>query len=134
MQMTQIKLLFSIFGDLLNPSLFSKLISLNGSDFGFKDDPIPNRNNLKRKETFWEYSSGFTQTLYLEELTDIFVQKFNPCLATIIRYIEENSLETKIFIVIEIIDDEKPSLFFKKEFMDMVVKMNGEIDIDLYIL
>jgi hypothetical protein len=37
-------------------------------------------------------------------------------------------------IVIEIINGEKPILSFDNRFMEIVSRMNGEVDIDLYIV
>ncbi|MGM9508115.1 DUF4279 domain-containing protein [Larkinella sp. GY13] len=131
---TRIKLVFSIFGDLLNPLSFSELTGLNPSSTWLKGDTVSNRINLFRKETCWTYSSEYIETLYLEELLENFFQKFRANLPKVADYIKINNLETKVDIVVEIVNDEKPSLSFSKHFLDLVVKINGEIDIDLYYL
>lgn len=128
--MTKIKLIYTVFGDLLNPNLFTEIANLSPTSFWFKGDIVPNRKvNLTRKETCWEYSIDFIQTLYFDDIASLFVQYFNPKLDDIVKYISENNLETKVDIVVEIVDSEKPAIFFDKNFMDMIVKMNGEIDI-----
>lgn len=131
--MTKIKLIFAIFGDLLNPKLFTKIAKLSPTSFGFKGDAIPNRKlGLTRKETRWEYSFGYIQTLDFDDVANLFVQQFSPHIEDVAKYINENSLETKVYLVVEIVNDEKPAIYFDKNFMGLVVKMNGEIDIDLY--
>lgn len=133
--MTKIKLIFAIFGDLLNPKLFTEITKLSPTSIGFKGDPIPNRKlGLTRKETHWEYSFGYIETLFFDDIANLFVERFSPHIEDIAKYINENSLETKVYIVAEIVNDEKPAIYFDKKFMGLVVKMNGEIDIDLYIL
>jgi hypothetical protein len=133
--MTKIKLIISIFGDLLNPKIFTEIAKLSPTSFWFKGDPIPNRKpGLTRKETCWEYSFNFIETLFFDDVNHLFVHHFNQHLEDIAKYIKENNLETKVDVVVEIINDEKPSISFDKKFMDLVVKMNGEIDIDLYYL
>lgn len=131
--MTQIKLIISVFGDLLKPKEFSEISGLKPTSFWFKNDTIPNRKiKIKRKETCWEYSYGFIQTLFFDDISNLFIQHFGNELESITNYINKNKLDTKVDIVVEIINDEKPALSFDKNFMDLIVKMNGEIDIDLY--
>lgn len=131
--MTKIKLTFAIFGDLLNPRLFTELTKLSPNDFWFKGETVSNRKlGLTRKETSWEYSIGFVETLYFEELANLFIQDFSLKLNDIIKYIENNRLETKINIVVEIVNNRNPAISFDKKFIELVLKMNGEIDIDLY--
>lgn len=133
--MTKIKLIMTVYGDLLDPHYFSKLVKITPTSFWFKGDSIPNRKiNLVRKETCWEYSSEFLETLFLEDLTISISDKFNPSIEKISNYITKNFLETKIFLVIEIINKETPAIFFSKEFLEFVTKMNGEIDVDMYVL
>ncbi|MGE0931757.1 DUF4279 domain-containing protein [Peijinzhouia sedimentorum] len=133
--MTKIKLIFEIFGDLLNPNSFTEITKLSPTSFWFKGDAIPNRKlGLTRKETCWEYSFDFIHTLYFDDVANLFIQHFSPYLEDIVKYIEENNLETKVDVVVEIINDEKPTLSFDKKFMNLIVKMNGEIDIDLYYM
>ena len=102
--MTKIKLIFAIFGDLLNPKLFTEIAKLSPTSTWFKGD------------------------------ANLFVHNFTPHLEKVVRYIEENKLKTKKDIVVEIVNDEKPAMSFDKNFMGLVVKMNGEIDIDLYFI
>jgi hypothetical protein len=131
--MTKIKLIFAIFGDLLNPKLFTEIAKLSPTSFWFKGDTIPNRKlGLTRKETCWEFSFDFVHTLYFHDVANLFIKHFSPYVEDIVKYIEENDLKTKVDVVFEIVNDEKPAISFDKNFMGLVIKMNGEIDIDLY--
>jgi hypothetical protein len=133
--MTQIKLLFSIFGDLFNPETLSDILKISPIAFWSKGDLVPNRNiELVRKETCWEYSTGFIQTLNFEDVSVQFIKLINPNIHLLEKYIGENKLQTKIDIVVEIVNDEKPSLYIGKDFIELLVRINGEIDIDLYYL
>jgi hypothetical protein len=85
--MTQIKLVITIFGDLLNPHTLSKTIGFAPTEFWFKGDVIPNRKNgITRKETCWQYSIGFLQTLSFEELSDQFIKSFSTNIDPLINY------------------------------------------------
>lgn len=133
--MTKIKLILAIYGDLLDPQHFSKLSKITPTSFWLKGDIISKyKTKPTRKETCWEYSSEFMDLLYLEELTNVLCKKFNPTIKETSDYIDKNNLETKLDIVIEIINPETPVLYFNREFIELIAKMKGEIDIDMYLL
>ena len=133
--MTQIKLIFAFFGDTLNLDVLSEIMQFSPTSSWQKGDLIPNRKNgLVRKETCWEYSTGFIQTLNFEDVSSQFIELIKPNIHLLEKYVNENKLQSRIDIVIEIVNDQKPSLFIEKNLMELVTKMNGEIDIDLYYL
>lgn len=133
--MSKIKIILSIYGDLLDSQYFSDLIKISPTSFWTKGDIIPNRKkNITRKENCWEYSTGLIETLSLEEITCEFIEKFNPFISVISDYLTKNNLEAKIDLVVEITNKEIPSLFFSKEFINIVFKLRGELDFDLYFL
>jgi hypothetical protein len=133
--MTQIKLIFSIYGDLLNAMIVSEITKLQPTEFWSKGDLIPNRKNgLLRKETSWQFSSGFIQTTSFEDVSNPFIESIKPNLDMLAKYISENNLETKVDVVIEILNNEKPSLYIDKNFLEILLRLNGEIDVDLYLL
>jgi len=133
--MTQVKLIFAIFGDLINLKSLSDIMKVSPTSFWEKGDLIPNRKNgLVRKETCWEYAIGFIQTLNFEDVSAQFIELIKPNIHLIESYVKENKLQTKIDIVVEIVNDEKPSLIIGMNLMELMIRMNGEIDIDLYYL
>lgn len=133
--MTRIKITISIYGDLLDPEVVSKVTELNPSSFGYKGDAIPNRKEgVVRRETFWEYSSGFIESLFLDDIASLFVERFSPNEKSLMEYIEDKKLKSKIYFIIEVVNENKPSIYLDRTFIDLVVKLNGEVDIDLYLL
>jgi hypothetical protein len=72
------------------------------------------------------------ETRDIKELTDLFVKQFSPNIKEISDYIKKNNLDTKIDIVAEIADNEEPALYFHSDALNLIVQMNGRIDIDLY--
>lgn len=133
--MTQIKLTLAIFGDVINLKLLNDIVKVSPTSFWEKGDIISNRKNgLVRQETCWEFTKGFIQTLDFEDISSQFIELLKPNIHLIENYINENNLHAKIYIVVEIVNDEKPSLFISKNLMELILRMNGEIDIDLYYL
>jgi hypothetical protein len=128
----QMKIVFSIFEDIFNPIDFTEYIGIQPSSFYFKGDKIPNRNGLLRQESSWDYSIGFIQTLLFEDVAQIYLETFENKIDDIREYIKRYKLEAKIYIVVEIGDEETPALYFDKPFLETVHRLNAVIDIDMY--
>ena len=69
----------------------------------------------------------------MDEVCDLFMQRFNSRIEDIVQYINDNCLETQIDVVVEVEDNQAPSLSMSKDLISLMAKMNGSIDIDLYI-
>lgn len=128
---TQMKIIFSVFGDEFNPMDFTKYVGFEPTEFWYKGDKIPNRNGILRKESSWDFTTGFVKTLFFDEIIKIFLDAFSTKIEKIKDYIEINKLDVKFFVIVEI-EEDTPALFFNKLFLDTVHRLNAEIDIDLY--
>jgi len=104
----------------------------NGN-YWHKGDNISN-NNIFRKETAWEYSTEFIQTYYLEDVSNLLYNKFETHMNDISNYVKSRKLETKINVITESAFGETPALFINKKLINFLYKIEGVIDIDLYIL
>lgn len=62
------------------------------------------------------------------------VRDFSYSLDVLSNYIFEKGLESNIYIVSQIINNETPALCFSKPFLNMISNLNGEIDVDLYVI
>ena len=127
---TQIKIIFSVFGDMFNPSDFTKNIGINPHEVGIKGEEI--KKGLLRKESSWEYTIGFIETVFLDDVSSIYLEKFENKAHDIRKYIDHNNLEAKIFVVAEMDDQETPALFFDRKFLNVIHQLNAVIDVDLY--
>lgn len=133
--MTKIKIVFTVYGDNLEPNEFSKLCKQVPSSFGFKGEQIKGRKvNLLRKETFWEHTIGFNNTFILENITKKFEKKFNPVIEEISMYLDNNNIESKVYVVVEFSKEEMPSLFLGQNFLNLISKIKAEIEFDLYCI
>jgi hypothetical protein len=131
--MANVKIIFSIYGDTLDPLFINELTDINNSIYWYKGDIIENRKIL-RKETAWEYTLNMTNIAHFEEIGNIFLNKFIDKVSQLKQYILQHKLESKIDIVIEIINKETPSLYFSQDFINFSSSLGCKIDIDLYIL
>ena len=131
---TQIKVILSIFGDEFLPENLTQLLNISPSKSWIKGDKVHDRNNLYRKESSWDYEIGFVQTLFLDEVYNMLLTVFENNINALKNYITENNLEVKIYIVIEIYDEEKPSIYFERRFLIFLNELNAEVDMDMYML
>lgn len=138
---TQLKLVFIVFGDIFDPNDFTKKIGISPSNTWVKGDSVTshqklksNRVSLKRKESAWEFSIDFIETLDFGDLSKQFVNKFESKLDLIKKYVEKNNLETTLNVVVEIANGETPSLNLSKEFVSMMNHFGAEVDFDVYVL
>ncbi|GGH65929.1 beta-galactosidase/beta-glucuronidase [Filimonas zeae] len=132
--MVEIKLIFSVVGASLNPLSLSEVIKIAATRYWFKDDVIPNRAKLiRRKETCWEYAFDVLNTLDVNEVTGMFLLKFDSVLEALALYINGNNLESKLSLVVKMYG-ETPAVQFDKEFLKKIAQINAELEIDLYMI
>lgn len=132
---TRIKLELALFGGLLNPLVFSDLIGINPTEYWNEGEEVPgNRFNLKRKETVWHYTIDYIETVDIEGITSEFSKVFSDKVDLIKNYLNKYRVEAKVYFVIEIWNEESPSVYFNKRFLNLINEINAEIDIDLYYI
>lgn len=139
---TQIKLMLVVFGEYFSPEEITQLLKIYPTNSWVKGDVIPLQKGLyrkdnkvlHRKETAWEFSTGFIKTLDFEEVSYRFEKEFENKLSALKSYVQENKLEVALNIVAEIVDEEKPSIHFNKRIINVCKELEAEIDIDVYLL
>lgn len=139
---TQIRIDLTVFGDNFQIEKFSKKFEIQPTNFWNKGDDIPIEKGLgrqegfssKRKDSAWIYSTGFIKTFEFEDVSNLFVKNFKEKTFLIKNYIDNEGLELKVDIIIEVVDNNTPSLFFNKNFLNVVNELNVEIDTDIYLL
>jgi hypothetical protein len=129
--MVKLKLELVFFGDLLNPLEFTNLIGILATNYWYKGDSIPDNNRVSRLETSWEYSTNFIETYYLDDVSKLLLDKFEPYTDKISEYIKSNKLESKLYVIAESESGNTPALFFDKKLVRFLSKIDGVIDVDL---
>lgn len=132
--MPHIKVFFSIYGDCFNPEEFSELVKEKASSFWYKNHFISEEKKIARKETAWEYVVESYNSIHTENILNILISKFGKYSNIISEYVDLNNLKVKTEIVIEISNNEVPSLYFNQDFIKFMSSIGSDVDIDLYIL
>lgn len=132
---TNIKIVFSVFGNSFNPNDFTKSININPTKFWIEGELIPNnKKNRKREESCWEYSIQ-SDTIYFEEISEMFFNVFGGKIKNINNYLAKiKDVTVKFDVVLELAEEQGVALFFNKNFLKMVNSLDSEVEIDTYIL
>jgi hypothetical protein len=132
MKKTNIKLILSLTGENFSPIDFSSSIGLQATNSWFKNEPVPNRTSLYRKDSAWEYQIGPIEDLSIDQLISSFIEIIGSVQQGIIEYLQTNNLVIKCDLIVEIYDEEKPSVFFESKFIEILASMKAVLDVDLY--
>lgn len=128
--MTSIKLTFIVYGDIFDVDEFSKIIGKSPTDFAYKNDILKFRRST---ETFWEYSFQEVVSLYIEESITLFENIITPSLEDVSSFIQKNNLTSKMLFKIKTNKELSPAIVFSNNIINLLNKINGWIDLDLYI-
>lgn len=135
----EIRLIFSVFGDELDPQEFSKFSELTPTATWSKGDPLtkwPNiegEGKLTKKETCWELTLGPVHAWSVEDQIADFIKNFSPRSDVIAQYIQEKNLESTVNLVVSMEQNKTPAIYFDTKFLDLVNKLRSEIGFDLYV-
>ena len=128
---TNINIELVIFWDSFNIDECTNTIWLNPTETWNKWDK--NTNAPNRYETHWSYSIWVSKTPFFDDITSVFINKFDNKLDIINKFVEDNNLSVKIISVIKIENGITPWLFINKDFISFLYKLWAELDIDEYI-
>lgn len=138
---TQIKLVFVVFGDVFNPENLTALLNISPSNTWKKGDGLEMNSKFrkdvqipKRKESAWEYRIDFIETLDFHDVSIRFEKTFDNKLDIIRKFIYENDLDATVNIVVEIAAGNVPSLNIPKTMISALSKIGSELDFDIYVL
>lgn len=130
---TKLRIIFTVFGEEFDPAVITEITQIQPSKTHFKGDSIPGRKaGLIYQETAWEFDSADQPCLLLEEILEPFWVKIRPKIPALAAFIQEYGLQSKLFVVSTVYGDDFPGIFFGKSFLADLVRVKGELDIDLY--
>ena len=133
MNQTSIRVCLSIFGELFDPNALTNLVGLTPTKTGIKGQPIEGKA-MTYKDTFWDFSTDAVDSLFLEEAASPLVNKLKGLESTIVQFMTAHALLAKIYIVVEIVDEQTPALYLNRAFLSCIESLRAEVDIDSYVL
>lgn len=139
--MPEINIKLSVFGDSFSPKYLTELIKIDPTEYWSAGDIIlPPRGVHKlghnvsvRKYAYWEFATGYIETLHFEDVALILENKLINILPILKSFMEENKLEAALYVVVRNLKkEEMPSIHLSNKILSISENLNAEIDIDLY--
>lgn len=130
---TEICAEFNIIGEDFQEEAVSNVLGLIPCEFYHKGDPIKNRN-LVRKETCWSISSGFEESLNINEQIKKILYKLHNKSEELIFLKKKLNLDYLLSITIKVQEENVPAMYFESTLIGFINYISAEIDIDLYLL
>ncbi len=132
--MTRILIEFSVYGDNLSPEEFTKVTKLKPTFFCYKGDVVKGIKVHRVEEVnLWSYDFNYFEELDLGIILNKFESIIIPNLDEISKYIKSNLLESRLSIVVKIEDNQAPALYFERRILNLLDKLNADIDLDTYV-
>ena len=117
-----------------DPTTVAGLIGFNGDvSTGIINRQMPGKNSFF-KESFWEWRSEELETYVVDDLFELMFDLFNPKIDILKGIKNRYSLQTKLFITIHVEKEEIPGVSFHRKILNFLNELEGEIDIDMYII
>ncbi|CAM4274726.1 DUF4279 domain-containing protein [Saccharibacillus endophyticus] len=131
MERTNVKVEFSIFGEQFDPKILTQTLLITPTRTWFKGDPI--RRDLVRKETCWELSTDYEESLDINDQINKVKALIQDQKDKVVQLIKQNNLECKFEVVINIENNIKPAMYLNKDTIKFIYDLGAEIDFDLYL-
>lgn len=123
---------FIITGDELNPNLVTKQLKMNPQKYWVKGDAIQGKT-ITKKDSCWIISTGYEESLDINDQLDKILQQISSKIQVLKKIKTMNNLDYLFAIVVNVENNEKPSMYFNSRFIEFANEINSEFYIDLYI-
>ena len=132
MKNTNVKVEFRVIGDDFEPEMITKKLAIN-PNYVWKVGDTINNKNFKRKYSCWSISTGYEESLDInEQLNKILLKIFDK--KDVLKEIKELlAVEYRLDIIINIEGNEKPAIYLESETIEFANDIKAEFDFDLYI-
>ena len=131
MEKTNVMVDFSIIGDDFTPDEITKKLLLKPDEYYMKGDKL--KSNFKRKECCWSINTGYVETLYVSELIEELIDKLSKKIDILVDLKKNYKVTFKFFIVINIVDNQKPAIYLDKGIIAFANILEAEFDFDIYV-
>jgi hypothetical protein len=139
MNKTSVMIEFVIVGDSFDIATVTNKLNITPTKSHNKNEAIKKRLQKKLspsgcEKTCWTFSTGYEDSLNVDRQLPKIVDLFKPKIPILKTIAKTYDLEFAVNVVIEVRNNDIPSIIFNHAFIDFIHKIGAEVDIDLYIL
>ena len=126
---TNIKMELDIKGD-FNIDEITHALQVRPTTYWEKGDKV--NEKLNHSYTLWSYSSSAVETLDIKDAQVELEKIFIPKREILYKLKKLYNLQYTIEIIITIVRNELPAIYFENDFLEFITCIGGDIDIDMY--
>lgn len=131
---TLVNVELAIFGEKFNPEELTKELNLKPIITYKKGDFIKGNPLFIRQETSWSIETGYEESLNAEEVVKKLISIVELKKNEIIALKSKHNLECKLYIVVNIEDNDVPSLHLDQPTIGFINSIGAEIEVCLYLV
>lgn len=129
----QVLVEFIIYGDNFDPDKVTDVLGVKPSQTGIKGQTIKRNPNLKYKDTFWQYDTGYQESddteEQIKEIYNVFKDK-----TRILKDIGQSYQAVfKVYIVIKMYKKEIPLISMEHWWIDFLHEIHAKVEFDNYV-
>lgn len=132
MDKSNVMVRFSLYGDDFNPALITKQLKIEPSETYIKGEQIRD-GKIKRKETSWSISTKYEISLDINDQINKIMTLLYGKEAIITDLKKKYDLNILFMIVVNIENNDKPAMYFRKSFIHFLSDIDAEVGFDLYV-
>lgn len=132
MKKTNVMVEFIITGDELNPNMVTEKLEMIPHHFWVKGDAIPGKS-ITRKDSCWIISTGYEESYDINEQLEKVIKRISPKTRVLKEIKAKYNLDFLFAIIVNVENNEKPSMYFDSRFIEFANDIKSEFYIDLYI-
>ena len=122
-----------IFDNDYNVYKISEFLGIEPTDAKCKNETRINPISKDHNPGYWTLQSNIFFDFDIKQVVEDIVNKINDKIDSIVEICKNNQGEVKFDLVAYFYPNETPAIYFEKEFLELVHKLNAEIDMDFYV-
>lgn len=132
MDKSNVMVRFSIYGDTFDPAFITEQLKLEPSKTYIKGEQFRD-GKMKRKGTSWSINTGYEVSMDINNQINKIMYLLNGKEDLIFNLKKKYDLNVLLMIVVNIENNEKPAMYFRKPLIHFLSAVDAEVGFDLYV-
>lgn len=132
MEKSNVKARFSIYGENFEPGDITKQLGIIPTET-YKKGELSTKYKIPRKETAWSISTGYEASMDINDQLNKILLLIEDKADKLVEIKDRLRINMLFMFVVNIVNNEKPAMYFEKRFIHFASKIDAEIGFDTYI-